>query len=201
MSILFAILLVSPSLGSPGGVSAAYQTAKTKCQVMEDPGNISLSDYNVTLNGKSVDSVNCNKLDAYTYPKTEYTSFRSTPSPLHFILTILAPSAILLISGTLIARYFSVSIREAAFIFLVSFVAFIASLLMFGTIDNYLRNYNEMIHLIPLLVGILSPAAYIAYRKQGQETGSKAESVIAFIFSFMLYWLVIGTIFVVQTPL
>lgn len=175
--------------------------AETKCSVIEGAQNITLDEYpsEVKLNGSVVETINCDKLDQYTYPDISHGEFHSGPTVEEFLIFSIAPALLILSSGLLVSRKYISSRIEILKIAGISTSGLVsgAALVQLFTLSDTLTN---LLLILSSIFGLLFPSL-VTYSLDKGETLNKAKPVIALIFNIAYIWLILSLITLASQPL
>lgn len=197
MIVLALFISMSSSAFASGSKAGPIQVVSVKCETAgQDSINLTDVEGEVKLNGTTVDSVDCSKLEAYDYSDSYYNSQSSSripPSIASLLLVVLLPGSVLFASALVIGRRYSVERSELGKILgtsvgLLSLLG--VTILFLSGNSGVLANVNRLMYIL-MVSGPLMPslATYYRWEQKGIED-KKVAATIAFLFSIMLYWIV-----------
>ena len=184
--------MLSFTVASSSAGSAAYQKVEIKCDALNQSSiNVTEFGEKIKLNGNSVDSVECDNLEAYTYPRVGYSSSDTYTRGPQFLLLGVLPASIMFSVGIIFGRRYSFEWPELGKILGTSagLIALMGVVIIYLNVNS--SAFGNTGSLIPILLftGPLIPSILTYYRENNRDDGNeRIEAILAFTFSIMIYW-------------
>lgn len=194
-NLLPIVLLLAMFSGVAGHAPDERAQMRTQCETVEKVRNSSDVRLNVTgnvtLNGSTVDTIDCSNFEAYSFPGPDQHS--SDTSPLLLFVAFVLPAVVVVSVSEAIRRNGYFDLREIVKVFGTS-VAVTGLSFIVVSVLTILLNVSRLF-MIPVLVLMLAapflPSVVTYLRQRDLGIDEKIGSLLAFVFTSMIYWAII----------